>query len=80
MDTRLGRGLGTRACSEVHARHLGLLRELGLIKAERRGAEVELELGSPVTGDLMSAVCAWVNPETGERFSTTYSELVGKEA
>ena len=45
-----------------------------------QSAEVVLEMGSPVSGDLMSAVCAWVNPETGERFSTSYSDLVGEEA
>ena len=61
------------------ARHLGDLREAGLITATRQGAEVLLKLGSPVTAQLMSAVCDWVHPETGERFSSSYDPLAAQE-
>jgi ArsR family transcriptional regulator len=57
------------------ARHLSLLRDKGLIRATRRGTEVLLELGSPITRNLMGAACYWVHPETGERFVGEYEEL-----
>lgn len=59
------------------ARHLSALRDRGLIKATRRGHEVELELGSAVTRELLKTVCVWVHPETGERFTGDLS-AVGK--
>ena len=54
------------------ARHLAELRGAGLVTANRNGSEVLLEIASPVAGQLMSAVCDWVHPETGERFTTRY--------
>jgi DNA-binding transcriptional ArsR family regulator len=51
------------------ARYVSALRDQGLVKATRRGQEVELELGSIVTRRLLETVCAWVHPETGEQFS-----------
>jgi len=54
------------------ARHLGALRDCGLVVAQRRGKEVLYEIGSPVARQLMSAVCQWVHPETGERFEVRY--------
>ena len=46
------------------ARHLKALRDDGLVTATREGSEVFLEVGSPITGELMAVVCAWVHPET----------------
>ena len=50
------------------ARHLARLRDAGLITAKREGQEVHLRLAGPVAKELMSAVCEWVHPETGETF------------
>jgi len=54
------------------ARHLAPLRQLGLIVGHRKGPEVVLAAGCPVTRDLMAVVCRWVHPETGERFAQEY--------
>lgn len=62
------------------ARHLSALRAAGLVKATRRGAEVRLEIGSPVAERLMAAVCEWVHPETGEHFNAKLEALLGEEA
>jgi len=61
------------------ARHLSTLRDKGLVRATRHGSEVRLELGSPVTRALMSAVCQWVHPETGEHFTQDYDALARRE-
>lgn len=45
------------------ARHLAPLRELGLVRGRRNGAEVLLEAGSEVTRELMAVMCRWVHPE-----------------
>ncbi len=42
------------------ARHLTILRNRGLVAAERDGTEVHLSLGDPLVLDLMDIVCAWV--------------------
>lgn len=57
------------------ARHIGSLRDLGLVQATRNGQEVLLQMGSPVAGNLMAAVCRWVHPETGEQFARDYAAL-----
>jgi len=57
------------------ARHVGMLRSRGLITATRCGTEVHLELVKPVTVHLMDAVCEWVHPETGERFTNRFRDL-----
>jgi DNA-binding transcriptional ArsR family regulator len=62
------------------ARHLSRLRERGLVSATRHGQEVQLELGSHVTKQIMGAVCEWVHPETGEQFVGSYHELMAQEA
>lgn len=62
------------------ARHLSCLRAAGLVKATRQGAEVRLEIGSPVAGRLMSAVCEWVHPETGEHFNAKLNPFLSGEA
>ena len=62
------------------ARYLLDLRATGLVKAERQGAEVRLELGGPVALDLLNAMCAWVHPETGEQLSADFGRQIPKEA
>ena len=54
------------------ARHIGQLRERGLIEATRQGTEIKLELAGEVTRNLMAAMCDWVHPETGEQFTPEY--------
>jgi ArsR family transcriptional regulator len=51
------------------ARHLARLRDAGLITATRDGQEVHLQLAGSVAKELMSVVCEWVHPETGESFA-----------
>ncbi len=62
------------------ARHLAMLRDIGLIEAARSGHEVRLQLSGPVARELMAAVCHWVHPETGERFNTDPSEFEEEKA
>ena len=50
-------------------RHLSVLKECGVIAANREGTRVLVELAGPVASQLMDAVCKWVHPETGEQFS-----------
>jgi DNA-binding transcriptional ArsR family regulator len=57
------------------ARHIGQLRERGLIQATRQGTEIRLELAGDVTKNLMSAMCDWVHPETGEQFTPEYKSV-----
>jgi len=61
------------------ARHLARLQDKGLVKSQRNGAEVQLELGSHVTKQIMAAVCQWVHPETGEQFAGNYGRLLNQE-
>ncbi len=51
------------------ARHLGELREHGLVVGTRVGNQVMLALDQTVTPQLLAAVCDWVHPETGEQFA-----------
>lgn len=51
------------------ARHLGALRERGLVKGTRNGNLVYLELDGTVTPRLLETVCEWVHPETGDHFA-----------
>lgn len=44
------------------ARHLGTLRERGLVVGERNGAEVVLE-ATAMPRLLLDAVCEWMHPE-----------------
>lgn len=57
------------------ARHIGQLRERGLIEATRQGTEIQLQLAGDVIRNLMSAMCDWVHPETGDQFTPTYREV-----
>lgn len=50
-------------------RHLSVLKESGVVAANREGTRVLVELAGPVASQLMDAVCQWVHPETGEQFS-----------
>jgi len=50
-------------------RHLSVLKECGVVAANREGTRVLVELAGPVASQLMDAVCQWVHPETGEQFS-----------
>ena len=61
------------------ARHIGQLRDKGLIEATRQGTEIKLELAGDVTQNLMSAMCNWVHPETGEQFTEGYREAAEVE-
>jgi DNA-binding transcriptional ArsR family regulator len=54
------------------ARHVGVLRERGLLRATRHGNHVLLELDDTVTPQLLAAVCHWVHPDTGDRFATAF--------
>jgi ArsR family transcriptional regulator len=54
------------------ARHIGQLRDRGVIEATRHGTEIQLMLAGDVTKKLMSAMCDWVHPETGEQFTPEY--------
>ena len=51
------------------ARHIGQLRERGLLEATRNGTEIHLELSGEIAKNLMAAMCDWVHPETGEQFT-----------
>jgi len=56
------------------ARHLGQMRERGLIKGTRAGNQVYLELTGTVTPQLLTAVCGWVHPDTGDRLGAPLAE------
>jgi len=62
------------------ARHIGQLRERGLIEATRQGAEIRLELAGDVTRNLMTAMCDWVHPETGDQFTPAYRHAAEVES
>jgi DNA-binding transcriptional ArsR family regulator len=61
------------------ARHIGQLRDRGLIEATRHGTEIHLELAGDVTQNLMSAMCDWVHPETGDQFTPDYRQAAEAE-
>ncbi len=60
------------------ARHLGQLRESGLIRSTRHGSEVVLELEGTVTPRLLDAVCRWVHPETGDHIVARDRRRLGR--
>ena len=49
------------------SRHLSVLREAGLVVAERRGQEIYYELNTSVFQDLAQHVIAWTRPEARPR-------------
>ena len=46
------------------SRHLALLRDAGLVLAERRGQEIYYELNTSVFQDLVQHLLDWVTPTT----------------
>jgi len=59
------------------ARHLAVLRDRGLVRGTRQGNQVLLELDGTVTPQLLAAVCAWVHPDTGDRFASAFPAAAG---
>jgi ArsR family transcriptional regulator len=49
------------------SRHLGVLREAGLVTTERRGQEIYYELNTSVFQDLVKHLMDWGNPRAGGR-------------
>jgi ArsR family transcriptional regulator, repressor of sdpIR and other operons len=49
------------------SRHLGVLREAGLVVTERRGQEVLYELNTSVFEDLVQHLVDWVQPSGRRR-------------
>ena len=49
------------------SRHLGVLREAGLILGERHGQQIVYELNTTVVEDLIHHLMTWVKPEGGTR-------------
>lgn len=47
------------------SRHLGVLREAGLILAERRGQQIVYELNTTVLDDLVEHLLDWLRPAGG---------------
>ena len=48
------------------SRHLAVLREAGLVVAERRGQEIYYELNTSVFQDLLQYLMEWSKPAPGE--------------
>ena len=44
------------------SRHLGVLKEAGLVTAERNGQEIHYELNTSVFEDLVEHLLTWVKP------------------
>jgi DNA-binding transcriptional ArsR family regulator len=59
------------------ARHLGALRERGLVRGTRHGNQVLLELDGTVTPQLLATVCRWVHPDTGDHFASVLPAAAG---
>jgi DNA-binding transcriptional ArsR family regulator len=49
------------------SRHLGVLRDAGLILSERQGQQVIYELNTTVLDDVVGQLLDWVRPERGRR-------------
>jgi DNA-binding transcriptional ArsR family regulator len=49
------------------SRHLGLLRDAGLVVTERRGQEIRYELNTSVFQDLVQHLIDWTRPTRGGR-------------
>jgi ArsR family transcriptional regulator, zinc-responsive transcriptional repressor len=45
------------------ARHLGPLRDVGLIEGERRGPEVELSVTSELVSEMVQSLCDWLHED-----------------
>jgi len=60
------------------ARHIGALRDRGLLHAVREDGHTRLTLDGTVTPQLLSVLCQWVHPETREQFLSKFTR--GTEA
>lgn len=49
------------------SRHLGILRDAGLIVSERKGQEIVYELNTTTFQDLMTHIAGWSTPTRKER-------------
>jgi DNA-binding transcriptional ArsR family regulator len=49
------------------SRHLAVLRDAGLVLAERKGQEIHYELNTSVFQDLVQYLMEWGNPAAGGR-------------
>ena len=49
------------------SRHLGVLRDAGLVLAERNGQQIVYELNTTVFHDLVEHLLAWVTPPPEDR-------------
>jgi len=61
------------------ARHLGSMKDRGLIRGTRVGNQVLLQLEDTITPELLAAVCEWIHPETGERFGRPLTGAIEDE-
>jgi ArsR family transcriptional regulator len=52
------------------SRHLAVLRDAGLVLAERKGQEIHYELNTSVFQDLVQYLMEWGNPAAGGRRRT----------
>ena len=51
------------------SRHLAVLRDAGLVTAERAGQEIHYELNTSVFEDLVRHLMSWTKPRRGRRAS-----------
>lgn len=49
------------------SRHLAILRDAGLVNAERNGQEIRYELNTSVFDDLIQHLMIWTKPRGGRR-------------
>ena len=47
------------------SRHLGVLREAGLILSERQGQQIVYEINTSVVEELVQHLLDWMRPENG---------------
>jgi DNA-binding transcriptional ArsR family regulator len=60
------------------ARHLGTLRDRGLVVGERNGAEVKLE-ATAMPRYLLDTVCEWMDPEEANGHGVSTGAFAGGE-
>lgn len=49
------------------SRHLGVLRDAGLILSERHGQQIVYELNTTVVEDVVEQIMQWAGPSTGRK-------------
>jgi ArsR family transcriptional regulator, arsenate/arsenite/antimonite-responsive transcriptional repressor len=62
------------------SRHLALLREAGLVTAERHGQEIRYELDTSVFQDLIQHLIEWTRPSSASRRVSKAGRARGQEA